>query len=475
VTAGPARTALSDRYAPGTAEGVPNGGVSFWYRQTGLPAPRAPLPGDVEADVCIVGGGLTGLWTAYYLKRARPDLDVVVLEREFCGYGASGRNGGWLSAEIATPARAYLGGHGEAGVRALHAQMRAAVDEVLLVLEREAIDADVARDGILHVARSRAQLDRLRALADDERRWGAEVTELGTEETAARIAVAGALGGVHVAGAARVQPARLVQGVAAAAERLGARLYEQTTVTSVRAGAAATDRGTVRARWVLRCLEGFTPGLPGQRRTWLPMNSAMVVTAPLPEAVRAQIGWNGAELLGDMAHAYVYAQRTADGRIAFGGRGIPYRYASRHDVHGRTQPATVRALIGLLHEFFPAAAGVPVEHAWCGVLGVPRDWSPTVSVDPGTGLGWAGGYVGSGLTTTNLAARTLRDLVLGQDTELTRLPWTGRRVRRWEPEPLRWLGVHALYALYRAADRREATGLARTSRLARVANRVAGR
>jgi glycine/D-amino acid oxidase-like deaminating enzyme len=463
------------RYAATAVEGVPNGGVSFWYRQTGLPAPRAPLPGDVDADVCIVGGGLTGLWTAYYLKQAQRDLDVVVLEREFCGYGASGRNGGWLSAEIAAPARTYLATHGEAGVRALHEQMRAAVGEVLRVLELEGIDADVARDGILHVARSAAQLDRLTALADDERRWGAQATVLTAEQTAARIAVHGALGGLHVPGAARVQPARLVQGIAAAAERLGVRLYEGTTVTSVRPGAAVTDRGTVRAPYVLRCLEGFSAGLPGERRTWLPMNSAMVVTAPLPDAVRAEVGWDGAELLGDMAHAYVYAQRTADGRIAFGGRGIPYRYGSRPDRHGRTQPATIRALVRLLHDFFPATAAVPVEHAWCGVLGVPRDWSPTVHLDRSTGLGWAGGYVGSGLTTTNLAGRTLRDLVLGQDTELTRLPWTGRQVRRWEPEPLRWLGVHALYALYRQADHREARGLTHTSLLARGADRVAGR
>jgi glycine/D-amino acid oxidase-like deaminating enzyme len=475
MTAGHGEAGPSDRYAAATAEGMPNGGISFWYRQTGLPMARAPLPGDVHADVCIIGGGLTGLWTAYYLKRARPDLDVVVLEREFCGYGASGRNGGWLSAEIATPARAYLGAHGESGVRALHTAMRASVDEVLAVLAREDVDADVARGGILHVARSRPQLERLRAVADEERRWGAEVTALDAAATGARIGVSGALGGVHVAGAARVQPAKLVQGVAAAAQRLGARLFERTTVTSVRPGAAVTDRGTVRAPWVLRCLEGFTAGLPGERRTWLPMNSAMIVTAPLPDAVRAQVRWDGAELLGDMAHAYVYAQRTADGRIAFGGRGIPYRYASRHDAHGRTQPATVRALVRLLHEFFPATATVPVEHAWCGVLGVPRDWSPTVHVDRDTGLGWAGGYVGSGLTTTNLAGRTLRDLVLDRDTELTRLPWTGRQVRRWEPEPLRWLGVHALYALYREADRREARGLARTSLLARTADRVAGR
>ena len=463
------------RYAPTTADGVPNGGVSFWYAQTGLPPLRPPLPGDREADVCIVGGGLTGLWTAYYLKRAQPDLDVVVLEREFCGYGASGRNGGWLSAEVAAPPSTYLASHGEAGVRALHAQMRGAVEEVLAVLRREQVDADVQQDGILFVARSPAQRDRLAAQAEDERRWGAQVHELTADEAAARIRVAGVRSGLHVEGAARVQPAKLVQGVAAAVERLGVRLFESTTVTSVRPGAAVTVHGTVRATHVLRCLEGFSSGLPGERRTWLPMNSAMVVTATLPDDVRAQVGWDDAELLGDSAHAYVYGQRTADGRVALGGRGVPYRFGSRTDVHGRTQPQTVQALTALLHEFLPATRAVPLEHAWCGVLGVPRDWSPTVHVDRRTGLGWAGGYVGSGLTTTNLAGRTLRDLVLGRDTELTRLPWTGRQVRQWEPEPLRWLGVHALYALYREADRREARGLPRTSLLARVADRVSGR
>jgi len=463
------------RYAATRVDGVPDGGVSFWYAQTGLPTPRAPLPGDLDADVCIVGGGLTGLWTAYYLKQAAPQLDVVVLEREFCGYGASGRNGGWLSAEVAASSRTGLATHGEQGLRALHTQMRATVDEVLAVLDREGVDADVRRDGTLFVARSRAQLDRLRASADDERRWGARVTPLSAAESDDRVRVSGVHGALHVDGAARVQPAKLVQGVAAAVERLGVRLFEGTTVTAVRPGAAVTDRGTVRAPYVLRCLEGFSAGLPGERRTWLPMNSAMVVTAPLPEGVRAQVGWDGAELLGDTAHAYVYAQRTADGRIALGGRGRPYRYGSRTDVHGRAQPATVRALTALLHELFPAVRTVPVEHAWCGVLGVPRDWSPTVHLDRATGLGWAGGYVGSGLTTTNLAGRTLRDLVLGDDTPLTRLPWTGRQVRRWEPEPLRWLGVQALYALYREADRREARGLRRTSLLARAADRVAGR
>ncbi len=238
---------------------------------------------------------------------------------------------------------------------------------------------------------------------------------------------------------------------------------------------AVTDRGTVRAPIVLTCLEGFTPSLKGRRRSWLPLNSAIVVTAPLPAEVWAQIGWEGRELLGDMAHAYIYAQRTADDRIAFGGRGVPYRFGSRTDTLGQTQPQTIAQLTTLLREFFPATAAVPVEHAWCGVLGVPRDWSATVRLDRASGLGTAGGYVGNGVTTSALMGRTLADLALGRDSELTALPWVGREARRWEPEPLRWIGANLVYALYRSADRRESGSTSpRTSVLAKAAAALAG-
>ena len=175
------------------------------------------------------------------------------------------------------------------------------------------------------------------------------------------------------------------------------------------------------------------------------MNSSMVVTEPLPASVWGEIGWHGAELVGDGANAYSYAQRTADGRIAIGGRGIPYRFGSRTDTDGVTQRWTIEPLTAVLHTQFPATYGVPLAHAWCGVLGVPRDWCASVTLDRRTGLGWAGGYVGSGLSTTYLAARTLADLVLDRDTDAVHLPWTNRRVRRWEPEPLRWLGVRTMY------------------------------
>ncbi len=354
--------------------------------------------------------------------------------------------------------------------------MNDAVREVVDVAARKGIDAGIHVGGELNVARTPAQLARLRASAAAEREWpDTDVELLEGPALRERIRVADAVGGMWHPHCARLQPARLADGLAQAVERSGAVIHEDTHVEEITPGAARTPHGTVRASYVIRATEGFTANLRGEHRTWLPMNSSLVVTAPLPAATWDAIGWSGRETLGDLAHVYMYAQRTADDRIAFGGRGVPYRFGSRVDTDGATQARTIAGLTRLLHTFFPAAADVPVEHAWAGVLGVPRDWSATVGLDPATGLGWAGGYVGTGVTATNLAGRTLADLVLGRDTERTHLPWVGHRARRWEVEPLRWVSVQALYAAYRAADRSESRGRATTSPIARIADRVAGR
>ncbi|MGV9311819.1 NAD(P)/FAD-dependent oxidoreductase [Streptomyces sp. NPDC003691] len=461
--------------------GTVNGGISFWFAQDGLAAPREPLPGDGTADVCIVGGGYTGLWTAYYLKKAVPFLNITVLEAAFCGYGASGRNGGWLYNGIAGRDR-YARRHGHESAVRLQRAMNDSVAETIAVCAEEGIDADVHRGGVLEVACSPAQSARLRAYHSVEVAFGeTDRVLLGARDTADRIRVAGAVGSTWTPHGARVHPVKLVKGLAAAVEALGVTIHESTPVTEIRPKHAVTPYGTVRAPYVLRCTEGFTAGLKGHRRTWLPMNSSMIATEPLPADFWEAVGWSGRETLGDMAHAYVYAQRTADDRIAIGGRGVPYRYGSRTDNDGRTQPATIAALHEILLRFFPQAARARIDHAWSGVLGVPRDWCATVTLDRATGLGWAGGYVGSGVTTANLAARTLRDLVQqdsgqGGATELTSLPWVGHKVRTWEPEPLRWLGVQALYAAYRGADRREAAARStETDRVAKLADRISGR
>ncbi|MFF4005654.1 NAD(P)/FAD-dependent oxidoreductase [Streptomyces sp. NPDC001717] len=456
-----------------------NGGISFWYatdHSASTTPPRPPLTTNATADVVIVGGGYTGLWTAYYLKSSAPDLRVTVLEQKFCGYGASGRNGGWLYNGIAGRDR-YAALHGRPAAQRLQQAMNDTVTEVVDITAKENIDADIHRGGVLEVARTPAQLGRLKAFHTAELSFGETDRELyDATETRGRINIADAVGSSWTPHGARIHPLKLVKGLATACERLGVVIHESTPVTEISARKAVTPYGTVRAPYVLRCTEGFTAALKGQKRSWLPMNSSMIVTAPLPDSVWSQLNWADSPLLGDMAHAYMYAQRTADDRIAIGGRGVPYRFGSRTDNDGRTQPATIESLTTLLTTFFPQLAGTEITHAWSGVLGVPRDWCATVTLDSTTGLGWAGGYVGSGVATANLAARTLRDLVLGEATALTTLPWVNHRVRRWEPEPFRWLGVQALYAAYREADRHEtATHRPTTTPLARLADRISGR
>jgi glycine/D-amino acid oxidase-like deaminating enzyme len=457
-----------------------NGEVSFWWQRHGIPARRPSLPGGTEADVCIVGAGFTGLWTAYYLKRADPALRVVVLEASFAGFGASGRNGGWVTAALpGSRARYARGPRGRDGVRDLERHLRDTVDEVARVCAAEGIDASLVKGGELSVATSAAQDARLRHRLEQEREWGDDalvVRYLDGRDLDGRVRVQGAAGALYRPDSARVQPADLVAGLAEVVAGAGVHLYEATPVTSISPGRARTPAGDVRAPYVLRCTEGFTADIPGQHRTLLPMNSAMIVTGPLGDEAWQSIGWDGCETLGDEAHAYIYAQRTADGRIALGGRGIPYRFGSGIDHDGAIATTTIAQLGRILRRMFPAAAAAGLEHAWCGVLGVPRDWCASVTLDPTTGLGWAGGYTGHGVAASNLAGRTLADLVLGQDSELTRLPWVGRTARRWEPEPLRWIGAHLVYGLYRAADRREsAREDPRTSRLARLADLVSGR
>ncbi|MCG5215060.1 NAD(P)/FAD-dependent oxidoreductase [Streptosporangium sp. KLBMP 9127] len=455
-----------------------NGDVSFWYRSLGMPAPGPPLGGDLDADVAIVGAGYTGLWTAYYLKKARPGLRVVVLEREFAGYGASGRNGGWLTGDMAGSPERYARTHGADAARRLQRTMFTAIDEVIAVARAEGIDADIVKGGVLHVATNAAQDRRLTEMLAHARRWGwaeEDLRLLDPAEREGRLRVAGAANALWSPHCARIQPAKLVRGLLRAVRELGVTVYEHTPVTEIAPRRAVTPHGTVSAEYVIRATEGFTAELKQYHRAWLPMNSSMIVTEPLTPAMWEAIGWDGAELLGDLAHYYMYAQRTADGRIAFGGRGKPYLYGSQVDRRGHTHDWTVSALWDLLTGMFPAVRQSRVAHAWSGVLAVPRDWCSTAHVDHRTGLGWAGGYTGHGVTTTNLAGRTLRDLVLREDTELTALPWVGRNVRGWEVEPLRWIGVHTMYRLYRMADARENAGQPRTSVLARIADAITGR
>lgn len=453
-----------------------NGNVSHWWQEIGHPTARPALPGNLTCDVAIVGAGYTGLWTAYYLKKAQPSLNVVIVEQKHAGYGASGRNGGWLTNAVTGGREQYVPTHGRDAADRFQREMNDTVDEVIRVCETEGIEADIKKGGEFNVAYTPAQEARLRKVAAAEAEWDSSgVTLLEAAEATAKINVANTRAAIWHPHAARVQPAKLAAGLAQAVERLGVTIYENTRVTEIAPRTLYTDHGTVTADYVVRATEGFTAGLKGLKRLWLPMNSSLIATSPLSPEVWSELGWNNGEVLGDFAHVYMYAQRTADDRIAFGGRGVPYRFGSRTDNDGSTQAVTAQTLSDLLFRFFPQARGAEIDHLWSGVLGVPRDWAATVGLDRETGMAWGGGYVGTGVTTTNLAGRTITDLILENRSDITSLPWVNHRVRKWEPEPLRWIATKGLYTAYGFADSSELRGRTTTSPIARIADLITGK
>jgi glycine/D-amino acid oxidase-like deaminating enzyme len=436
--------------------------LSLWLDTLGPDdhlVPRAPLPGRVDCDVAIVGGGLTGIWTAYYLARQDPTLRIVVVEAEVVGFGASGRNGGWASALLPMSLTAMERRHGRAAALAMHRAMTATVDEVAAVTVAEGTDCHLAKGGSLELATSPAQVDRVREIVAEARQFGLgeeDVRWLDRREASERVAASGVLGAAFTPHCAAVHPARLVRGLASAVERRGVRVYERTRATALAPGLVTTPHGELRAGVVVRATEAFTAALPGERRTVAPLYSLMIATEPLPSATWERLGWAGRETVNDGRHLIIYAQRTADGRIAFGGRGAPYHFGSRispaFDRNERVFADLQRTLTGM----FPPAIDAAITHAWGGPLAAPRDWHCSVTFDRATGLAAAGGYVGDGVSTTNLAGRTLASLITGTDDDLTHLPWVGHHSPRWEPEPLRWLAINGSLRLPRSADEVEA-------------------
>jgi glycine/D-amino acid oxidase-like deaminating enzyme len=433
-------------------------------------APRAALPGPASYDVVVVGAGLTGLWSAYYLHRADPTLRIAVLEKEVAGFGASGRNGGWCSALFPTSWDTLVAESSTDGALRQHRVMQETVREVGRVVEREGIDAHYRRGGTVSLARTPVQLARLteavrtaraRGFTEDDERM------LGADEARAMLGADHVLGGTFTPHCAAVHPARLVRGLARVVEAAGVTIFEQTTVRSIEPGQVTTDAGVVRAEIVLRATEGYTPTLRGERRTVVPVYSLMVATEPLDEATWESIGLGERQTFSDGRHLIIYGQRTADGRLAFGGRGAPYHFGSRVHPSYDEEPRVFADLQHVLRDLLPQLHDVRFTHQWGGPLAIARDWAASAGLDRRTGIGWAGGYVGDGVSTTNLAGRTLADLVTGTRSDLVDLPWVDHRSRRWEPEPLRWLGINAGLRAMTLADAEEhRTG--RESRIARL-------
>jgi glycine/D-amino acid oxidase-like deaminating enzyme len=435
--------------------------ISLWMEQLDEPLTARPaLEGDQDADVAIVGAGYTGLWSAYYLKRQAPDLRVVIVEAQTAGFGASGRNGGWLMGNLLGEDRLFAGlspDQRRAGYDLLHA----IPDEVAAVTAREGIDCDLRKAGILYCAarypeqrqwlREHLQALRLEGLGEQDYRW------LEPGELAEQLCIANPLGALYTPHAATLQPARLVRGLARCVSGMGVTIYENSRVTEWRPGRIRTALGSVRAGWLIPAVEGYAVDLPPLGDYQLPVQSLMIATTPLSADLWAEIGLQRGQAFSEFSRQVTYGQRTADNRLVFGARG-GYRFGGRlrHDFTLSHNEIALRHR--LLGELFAPLREVQLSHCWGGNLGMARAFRPHMLCDHRQGIALAGGYGGEGVGASNLAGRTLADLILGRDSVLLRQPWviadsSFRALRRWESEPCRWLGYNAIMQSFAHEDR----------------------
>lgn len=445
--AGPGDGAVVLRWS---SDGEPSS-RSLWADLADAAGPRPardPLDGDTTADVVVVGAGLTGLWTAYYLLEADPALDVLVVEQDVAGAGASGRTGGWYGAGPAAAAARIAAEHGADAARAARAALRDAVVEVGGVAAAEQVDCDLAVGGLLTVARTPAQLARLVAEAESARAWGDEAEELDADDVGTLARVPGALGGTLVPDVGRLQPVALVRGLVDVLTAHGARVVEGTRAVRLSPGAVVTDQGTVRAPLAVRATGDGAP--TGARHA--------LATEPLPADVWAALGLRRGVVLADGTHRPVRALRSADDRLV-----LSLRTARRPAAASGRDPAAERRLHRALADLLPDGATARTTHAWgVALAGGPV---PALGFDPGTGLAWADATGDDGVAAGNLAGRTLADLLTGSDGPLTRLPW----VVRGAP------GRPRASASRRLADRAATAARAGVAALADREERVTGR
>ena len=413
--------------------------LSFWHSQVGELSPRQLPEESGPFDVAIAGAGFTGLWTGIYLLRANPELKVAIFEKEIAGFGASGRNGGWCSALFPWAGDQLAAKYGTPAAAELRKEMVETVSEVGRITRELGIDCDFQHSGTHYLVRSEAQRLKAQHELETARSLGVDrLQDLPVEEVPRASKV---LGGVFDPACASIQPAKLVRGLADSFVRLGGSLFENTEVTSLAEGSVSTNRGDFSAEYVIDALEGYRSNLAGKRRHSIPIYSLMVVTEVLSEKLLEEMGLRPGVTFADYRNLVIYGQRTSDNRIAFGGRGAPYHFGSsiraEYDRNNRIHGQIERVLIDL----FPQLEGVKFEQRWGGALGVSRDWMASVRLSPKTKLGQAGGYVGDGVGTSNLAGRTMADLILGKSTPLTSLCWVQHESPKWEFEPLRFIAA----------------------------------
>lgn len=437
--------------------------------------PRPSVQKSIEVDVAILGAGFTGLWTAYYLLRKDPSLRVAVLEEHVAGYGASGRNGGWCTAEFPVSHERMAKLFGNVEARAMQSELFDTVNEIEQICSNEGIDCEWEKSGALTVAIGSEQVASAQNAVREAEALGLgdHFHLLSEEQVKQHVLIRGALAAVYNPDCASIHPGKLVRGLARVVEQRGGLIFEQSRVINIDTGsrpALVTQTGQmIKAQTVVLAGEAFLSRFTRFRRRILPLRSSIILTECLTAEQWEEIGWRRRMGLASFRYTVNYLNQTQDGRILFGGRGAPYQLGSHINVGSAVQSSTVASLTAQLHAWFPTLKDIGISHSWEGVLGMPRDWLPNFSYDPGAGIAWAYGYTGQGVAMSNLAGRILSELIVARGSldELSTSfkPLINRTPRLWEREPMRFLGVrytqHSLTTLDSQAER---TGVAPSGR-----------
>lgn len=426
-----------------------------WWLREALSHPElvgeeAPaLVGDTTADVAIVGGGFTGLWTAWHLKQRDPGVDVVVLERDECGFGPSGRNGGFLNG-LLDHLPGLIDLYGDDGARAVVDAGDRAVSGVASWLSDHDVDAWYRPDGAIAVASSPAQvgawdptLAAARALG-----LGHRYRVLDRDELAQRCASPAFEAGMLTDDGGTLQPARLVRALRQACLDAGVRIHEHSPIavpTPGTRGALETPGGRVRAGSLVLGANAWMASWPGFRRRIVARATYIAITAPAPERL-AEIGWIDGVGIYDLRSSLRYLRTTPDGRIALGVGGQRGSWSGRIDDRFDTDETGRRHAVAALHRFFPGFRDVPIEASWGGPIDVSPTHQPYVGTLPGGRVHYALGYTGNGVGPTHLMGSILAAKALGIETDETALPLVGAEPRPWPVQPFRGAGASMVNA-----------------------------
>ena len=396
-------------------------------------------------DVAIIGGGFSGLWSAYHLKKLNPNLTIAIFEAHHCGFGASGRNGGWASSDYPVYRSTLEKRYGKEITDTLFQSLTSAIEELGEISQSIAPRANFVKSGTLMFARNRAQELRLKASEDELHHWKSP------EEMNELVRISESRGGLFNSECATVDPMGLVDGLVRFLINQGVAIFENVFATRVENGVLANST-FVSAPIVIQATEVFSE--PG--RDFIPLYSLMVATEPLSEEIWRAIGVDSRFTFAEGSHLINYAQRTADNRIAIGGRGATYPYGSQLQTSKERTTHVHKHLRELIRQWFPILRGVRFTHSWGGAVAITRDWEPYVQFNSATGFGRLGGYAGDGVTMSYLAAKIMANLIKNTSSPITQLHFVNRKMRKWEPEPLRFIAVNSLVKLSGVADKEEA-------------------